>query len=278
MNIIILIVKYAFSIDSNFFNIYMAEVTGARGRLGLSVWEPHFGKIDVKKKTNIMRMIIVGPSNTGKSYLLSHLSKKYLRKLYEMVIVVCGSDDTAKEYQEIFNTKLVFKADTAHNILALKVMFATLKKEQEQREKIGLEMLKVLIIYDDYFSRDKKDDDLFNMCISGRHVCFSVILICHDLVLIDRVARDQATIIIATNQLNNDVNEIIMERYLLAAARVDPLIRKQFGDSKLAVKNYLLDIMQLSTKNNHVIVCLLDEYKSLPSGTFNDLIKIYKAP
>lgn len=155
-------------------------------------------------------------------------------------------------------------------------------------------MKRVLMIYDDHFDgSNKHDKSLLKSAISGRHYCISLALITHDLTLVDRVSRDQATHLILTSQLNEKVLRDVTEKYLLAACVSDEdimhLISLHHYKNKpnpfmgtrtpnVVVKDTLMRTIMHHTKDDRVVVILPKEYLRKKNHEFLDLIKYYKAP
>lgn len=239
----------------------------------LGVWEPEFKihKPNPIKKEGFMRMAIVGPSESGKSYLLKYLGRKYFRKIYESIFVFCGSNDTLQEYGKILKTDMLFKTYTS-GILDM------IKMNQKQLEKEGKPMTKVLIIYDDQFTRkNNRDDTIFHSAISGRHDCMSFCMILHDLVLTDRVVKDQFTHLILTRQTSFVIYESVVNQFLLLSAWQSPSIPIEARQSKRKLAQYLIGLLSDTTKGYSVAVILLEEYKKNQDAEFKDFLKKFKA-
>lgn len=240
----------------------------------LDEWNP---KEDIKKpntktKADFLRMIIVGPSDSGKSYLFKDIAKKKLHGQYDVVIVFCGSSDTLTEYKKIFNTKMAFlKYDSE--------IIETINREQENLVKKGKQMLRVLMIYDDFADRkNKHDNEIFHMAISGRHECMSFVMILHDLVLVDRVLRDQLTHLIITRQASLNVYTTIMQQYLYLAAVNDNEVSNNVKSGKQKLNLYLLKLLISNTNNYQALVFLIYKARTMKeSVNIRDVLKTYKA-
>lgn len=239
--------------------------------LDLDVWD---GKIETPnplKKSGFMRMLIVGPSDSGKSYLLEHLAKKKLKKLYEKVIVICGSRDTLKDYGNVFDTNSLYSNYDPRDI-------DIVKGHQRELEAKGKPMLKVLIVYDDFGTRkNKHDESIFNLAIQGRHDCISFVMVLHDLVLADRIVRDNFTHIILTRQSSYDVYNRLIEEFLLMMADNDPAISEDHKRSKQTMSRYIRNTLVANSQNFYVIVVLLQASKKAMKSNFKEFVLKYKA-
>lgn len=228
----------------------------------LQDWIPNFEKPNVKGKKGFLRMVITGPSDSGKSYVLKSFAK-ILKKQYDVIVVICGSPDTKLEYEKLFDTKLCF--DTLHETIIPSII------EHNKKKKIPS---KALIIYDDFANRQNKNNlDIFKTAISGRHNCISFVMVLHDLVLIDRVVRDQLTHIIITRQTSLNVYETIVNEFLLVSykAYVDS------NNSKSKDKDDIVKMLQQNTVDHNVVIVLIAEYKKNQDLDFYGLLKKYKA-
>lgn len=229
----------------------------------INEWEPYFKKPNTKDKSNFLRVVICGPSNSGKSYLLNKLAVK-IRNHYDLIAIYCSSEDTREEYRKSFKTEVVKNSFEPEDI-------DKIKQRNTELEASGENPLKVLCVYDDYACRTNKNDDtIFNMAISGRHACISWIMVIHDMVLIDRVMRDQLSHLFLTRQTAYTIYESIVDYYLLLPAM-------QNCDDKSKIRNNLMKLMQKATANYGVILIDLENYKKDPNGTLRTLLYRYKA-
>lgn len=234
--------------------------------MDIDKWEPKFKKPNTKSKSDFLRMVICGPSNSGKSYLLNHLAS-HIKNHYDLIIIYCGSKDTREEYRKSFKTDIA-KNDFEPNDIEM------IKMKNDKLEKNGENPIKTLCIYDDYANRQNKNDNtIFQMAISGRHHCISFIMVIHDMVLIDRVMRDQLTHLFLTRQTAYSIYEGIADYYLMLPA----MQTAGQNANKKDIKNKLMQIMQKATANFGIIVINLEKYKQNPNGTINDLLLQYKA-
>jgi GTPase SAR1 family protein len=227
--------------------------------------------INDKQKDTCLRMIVVGPSNSGKTYFVSHLGAQYLYKRYEIIIIICSSDDTRAQYGKAFKTVQLFKQPS-------KELFTKINDFQTKLQDSGKQLMNVLIVYDDNFTRANKNDaDVFNNAIAGRHLCISYILVMHDLVLTDRVVRDQCTHLILTRQLTYSILENIAIQYLLGVARCDSRLCPTLKTSNAAVTRYITQLMHKGAEDHNVIVITPENYKKVKNSTFDDIFRNYKA-
>lgn len=224
-------------------------------------------KPDTKTKENFIRMAIVGPSDSGKSYLFKHIAEKCLLKHYDLIIVFCGSDDTRREYSECLKTDLVYSSYNPAVIDTLKTL------QKKNFDKTGI-MNSVLIVYDDYANRNTRyNSEIFDLAISGRHHCISFVMILHDLTCLDRIVRDNLSHLIITRQQAIKVYETIAEEYLFmtAATELDHL------NTKKSINDYLISTLHNNTGNFKMVVVLLQKMKREPNKKLNNYIYWFKA-
>lgn len=190
-------------------------------------------------RQNYLRMAIVGPSDTGKSFLFKELGRKVLKAHYDLVVVFCGSDDTLREYGELFGTKHVYKEFDPDVIEKIKQI-----QTQPDKTKPPLKTprLSVLIVYDDFATRKTRyNQEIFDLAISGRHQCISSVMMLHDLSCLDRIVRDNLTHMIITRQTSLTVFGTVAEEYLMMAFKM------RYPD----VSNSKLESMITSILNSH---------------------------
>lgn len=222
-------------------------------------------------KENYIRMTIVGPSEQGKSTIFKHLAMHKFRKQYETFVVFCGSNDTLKEYKEILDTDNVYNQ---FNPEILKVI----KKKNEKLESEGKPMISVMCVYDDFGTRkNKNEESILDTFIQGRHHGMSICMILHDLILLDRISRDQFTHLILVRQSDPDVYEGIVEKYLLLPAMDDDTIPKEAKKTKIALRTYLMRLMSSNTVDYYSLVFMLSRYKKLQTIHIQDVLLKFKA-
>lgn len=222
-------------------------------------------------RQNYLRMAIVGPSDTGKSYLFKELSRKVLIAHYDLVVVFCGSDDTRREYGQLFNTKHLFREFDP-------VIIETLKEMQIQPDKtkppLKTPRLSILIVYDDFANRGTRyNKEIFDLAISGRHQCISSVMMLHDLSCLDRVVRDNLTHMIITRQTASTVYETVAEEYLMMA-----FIGKYPGVSKSKLMNVIMNILHTHTGNYRMIMIDVISMKKNADPKLEDYLCTIKAP
>ena len=127
-------------------------------------WKPKF------KKNKHFAMLIFASRNSGKSYLMRHLIRDHLKKLYDLFIVVSDSPDTKSDFQPCLPKEAIFLNDMNFSMLNV---FA---KTNEQIIKEGKEPLNLLILFDDKVGNDvKNDQNLLQLFTRGRHLNISII-------------------------------------------------------------------------------------------------------
>jgi hypothetical protein len=222
-------------------------------------------------RQNYLRMAIVGPSDTGKSHLFKEMSRKVFIAHYDLVVVFCGSDDTRREYGQLFGTPLVYSEFDPRII-------ETLKQKQTQPDKtkppVNTPPLSILVVYDDFANRSTRyNKEIFDLAISGRHQCISFVMMLHDLTCLDRVVRDNLTHMIITRQTASIVYETVAEQYLMMA-----FIGKYPEMNRSKLMNVIMNILHTHTGNYRMIMIDVISMKKNADPKLEDYLCTIRAP
>lgn len=121
------------------------------------VWTPNFEYAETKMSEikNLRRikpfsMAVVGSSETGKSYWFECLYKRYLADCYDIIVLICETDQFTNAYDYLPTHKLI-KHDTWSDDIVL-----SLKKRQARLARTGKEQWDILLIIDDVFDSKMK--------------------------------------------------------------------------------------------------------------------------
>lgn len=226
---------------------------------------------DRRTRQNYLRMAIVGPSDTGKSFLFKEMARKVLIAHYDLVVVFCGSDDTRREYSELFRTPLVYSEfDPA--------VIETIKRRQvrprDDKPPVRTPPNSVLIVYDDFANRGTRyDKELFDLAISGRHQCISFVMMLHDLTCLDRVVRDNLTHMIITRQTASIVYETVAEQYLMMS-----FIERYPEMSRTKLMNVIMNVLHTHTGGYRMIMIDVISMKKNDKPLLEDFLCTIKAP
>jgi hypothetical protein len=128
-------------------------------------WLPKF------KREDYFTMIILASRNSGKTYLIKHLCRDYIRSKYDLFLVISDSDDTEADIGPVLPPeRTTFLSDMDYGYIdKFKKNNAELKKQKKQP-------LSLLIIFDDKIStKQANSDDLLQRFTRGRHENLSVI-------------------------------------------------------------------------------------------------------
>lgn len=130
----------------------------------LNRWRPKF------KRGKCFAMLMFASRNSGKSYLIKHLVRDYLRDSYDVFIVVSDSPDTKQDFEPVFPAGTIFLTDMNYSIIN------DLAEKNKELAKKQQEPLNALIVFDDKIGKDtKNDDNLLQIFTRGRHLGVSVI-------------------------------------------------------------------------------------------------------
>jgi len=142
-------------------NLTMADVKSIK----LLKWTPKF------KRGDYFSMLIFASRNSGKSYLIKHLLRTYLRSKYDIFIVVSDSGDTESDLGPVLPVgQTHFWNDM--NYAAITMM----EGQNKERTAEGKQPLSMLIIFDDKVSvHQRSDDRLMQLFTRGRHMHLSII-------------------------------------------------------------------------------------------------------
>jgi hypothetical protein len=166
----------------------------------LSKWKPVF------KKGDYFSMVITASRNSGKTYLIKHLLDKYLVKLYDIIIFVSDSPDTAEEFKHI--SKAIFLTKMNFNIIN---KIAQANKERD-------EPLRTLLVYDDKIGKETKyDDQLMQLFTRGRHLNLSIIFASQSKKLMDTTWLNNSDYIILLKQNSAQQKKTILENVLIGS-------------------------------------------------------------
>lgn len=226
---------------------------------------------DRQTRQGYLRMAIVGPSDTGKSYLFKELSKKVLIAHYDLVVVFCGSDDTRREYSQLFNTPLAYSEFDPNIIQTLK---AKQRQPNPNKPPVNTPPISILIVYDDFANRGTRySKEIFDLAISGRHDCISFVMILHDLTCLDRVVRDNLTHMIITRQTATIVYDTVAEQYLMMS-----FIERYSEKSRSQLMNIITSILHSNTGNYRMIILDIIAMKKNANPKLEDFLRTIKAP
>ena len=197
----------------------------------------------IADKSNFIRLCCSGPSDVGKSAYIQYLYDEVFKYHYDLIIVMCKSDDQRLQYKHGMHTNLVyadFRADVIDKII------------QNNR---GVKPVRCLIILDDIIDRASRwNKSIFDLAISGRHNLISLCIVCHSLALLDPVVRNSLSHLCIPRQTNELTYEIIFNEYLMMLARCE-YPDKTTAEIRRGVTNY----MHASTANwNILFISLLD--------------------
>lgn len=224
---------------------------------------------DCQTKEGFLRMVIVGPSDSGKTFLFKHLANKIFINQYDVVICFCGSVDTRREYQQLFNTKFVYEAYNPEIINRIKAHQEETAKTNKKRHPVA----RILIVYDDFANRGTTHNkELFELAISGRHDCISFVMILHDLACLDRIVRDNLTHMIIARQQAAAVYETVAREYLYMAFAVENQDR-----STRDIMKHIMTTLHDNTGGYYFIVVNLIAMKKNTNAKIKDYLTKYKA-
>lgn len=127
-------------------------------------WTPKF------KRNDPFAMLIFASRNSGKSYLIRHLIRSYLRRKYDLFVVVSDSPDTESDLSPVCPEGTIFLTEMDYG--AIDVM----QQNNAKRLEHNKEPFSMLIIFDDKIGREVKNDDkLLQLFTRGRHLGISLI-------------------------------------------------------------------------------------------------------
>ncbi len=187
----------------------MTEIT--KDKIKLTKWKPKF------KRGECFASLVTASRNSGKSYLLRHLIRCYLKELYDIFIFISDSPDNKTDFEPVISPKpAIFLTDMNYAILN------KIQKTNEEREKKGKDKLYTLVLFDDKVSSSvKSDDQLLQLYTRGRHLGVSVIFSSQSRTLANPVwvANSDLTIILKSNSAQQKKG--IIENILRGTVPVD---------------------------------------------------------
>jgi hypothetical protein len=109
---------------------------------------------------------ILASRDSGKTYLLKHLLRKWLNKAYDLYVVISESPDTEMELGPVLPEHTIYLTEMDYDLID--------KFDEENAKRIGggEEALTMCIIYDDAYGiaqSNKYDRRLTQVYLNGRH-------------------------------------------------------------------------------------------------------------
>ncbi len=224
------------------------------------------------KKSGFVRMIISGPSNSGKTFCFKYLLSKVFAKQYDYFLIYGKTDDTAQEYIDIIAAAgkkyQYFKQFSEGHI-------DMLKSKQKKFQDEGKLPVRVMIIIDDFNDRNTKYEkgmiDLFTM---SRHFCASVVNIVHDLTFVDPSARNSATHIVFTRQDKGAVYETLFKEYFAIVCGRSPQYE---GMTQSAIQRDFIEFLDDSAAGYTALILCSEKKKVLDRPTIHTILYKIKA-
>lgn len=211
------------------------------------------------KKDDHFRMILLGSSNSGKSYFLINLLKTHLVNCFDIFIVVSPMPDNLEAYKRVLPSNMFYTEYPKKQVEKL------VRYNQEQILKKGGRPAKILIILDDCAGKMTRQNDVLNSLFTrGTHDFISTILTTQYYKLISPTIRENATYIVIF-QINTNFDQMIKDLFRRYMDKRD--IKRKFSSEELE------RIISLLTTDYHAII-LNQNYQEL---FLQDKIKIYRA-
>lgn len=212
----------------------------------INKWEPTFPEEEA------FRMLVVGKSGTGKTYLVQHLFNEYFGEKFDFVFVISMSEVSLDEYKE------GLQLSEGTELLLYKAYFNEIGEALNKRIEMIHEMFKkeynyqckTLIIIDDALNitKDRYNKEMINLWTNGRKRFISAIFVAQALKFIDQAWKDNTNYFISFNILNALSRKKFIETVLDGAAGLD---KKQLEKIflKYAIGRQALVIDQTSNTN-----------------------------
>lgn len=130
----------------------------------LEMWKPKF------KRGDTFSCSIFASRRSGKSYLIRHLIRKYLRSKYDLFVVVSDSPDTQSDLSPVLPDTAIFLNEMDYSLIDM------MGAKNDERVKQGKKELTMLVVFDDKIGNEvKSDDKLLQIFTRGRHIGVSII-------------------------------------------------------------------------------------------------------
>lgn len=152
-------------------------------------WKPKF------KRGKPFAMLIFASRNSGKSYLMRHLIRDYLKDQYDLFVIVSDSPDTKLDFEPVMPKGTIYLTDMNYGIIN------ELERTNKKRVEAKKDPLQMLILFDDKVGNDTKNDQqLLQLFTRGRHLGVSLMF------------ASQAKKLAETTWLNNADYTIILKQ------------------------------------------------------------------
>lgn len=176
----------------------------------LRKWSPNF------KKGEFFAGIFVGSRNSGKSHLVRHLLRDYLRNKYDLFVVVSDSSDTQLDLTPVLpKTTTTYLTDMDYGIVDM------LQQKNEERRQEHKEPLTMLIIFDDKIGiKVKNDDRLLQLFTRGRHLALSLIFITQSKKFAETTWINNADYVVLLRANSQQQRKTIIENVLKGTVKV----------------------------------------------------------
>lgn len=148
-------------------------------------WVPRFQQDD------IIRGLIVGSSNSGKSFFCRWLLRE-IKKHYNIIVVMSDNYQTRREYQVLCKIPDKF----VRSYLDVELI-ESLRAMNDTRMMEGKKMFKIMILLDDCSDgKSRYNDSLLQIYKGGRHLNISTLYLCQNAVLTSLNWRNNSNLIV----------------------------------------------------------------------------------
>lgn len=177
--------------------------------ISIPLWKPKF------KRGKPFAMLIFASRNSGKSYLMRHLIRDYLRTQYDVFVIVSDSPDTKSDFEPVMPEGTIYLNNMNYNLIN------ELDKTNKQRLLERKEPLQMLIMFDDKVGNDvKNDQQLLQLFTRGRHLGISLIFSSQAKKLAETTWTNNADYTIILKQNSAQQRRTVLENLLSGTVEV----------------------------------------------------------
>lgn len=184
----------------------------------ISWWNPNLDADET------FRMIINASTNSGKSFLVESLLRKYGDE-FDMILIVCPSRDQLRRYARSIprGVKIVSSPSIAEAENKIKFIFQT----QDELEDFGEPLFRILMIFDDvgFDPKSKHASILMKTWANGRHSKISAIFISQYHSMISPQMKNNTQIFVIMRLGSYQQLEYITKNFLLGTVSIPDNVR-----------------------------------------------------
>jgi hypothetical protein len=168
------------------------------------------------KKGHAFAMLIFASRNSGKSYLVRHFIRDYLKRINDIFIIVSDSPDTKRDYEPCMPEGTIYLNEMNYEIIN------DINKRNAELEKKGKNALNTIILFDDKIGNNvKNDQNLLQIFTRGRHLYISLIFTSQSKKMADTAWTNNVDYVVVLKQNSAQQKESIIKNVLKGTVKTE---------------------------------------------------------